>query len=79
MMIVAARKVKSCFQCRGLPKISAQADQIHPPVVLVNFGKHPERVVAAAVIHKHELIRLADRVHHFGQLHVQMAECFPVR
>ncbi len=73
---VAARKIKAGFQGGRLPEIPPQPHQIHAPVVLVNFRKHLERFVLAAVIHKHQFVRLAEPVHHFGELHVKWWDVF---
>src|SRR5882672_6062130 len=68
--------LKAGFQGGRLPEIPPQPHQIHAPVVLVNFRKHLERFVLAAVIHKHQFVRLAEPVHHFGELHVEGWDIF---
>ncbi len=67
----AARKIESRLQRWGLAEIAPQPHQIHPAIMLVNVGKHLERIIAAAVVDKNQLIAFADRVHHLCDFHVQ--------
>src|SRR5205807_2940069 len=72
----AARKIKTGFQRWGLPKIPPQSHQVYAPVVLEDVRKNLERIVLAAVVHKHQFVRFADSVHHFGKLHVERWDVF---
>ena len=72
----AARKIKTRFQSRSLPEIPPQPHQVYAPVVLEDVRKNFERIVLAAVVHKHQLVRLADSVHHFGKLHIERWDVF---
>src|SRR6266566_4591874 len=72
----AAREIKPRLERRRLAEISPQPHDVHAAVVLVDVGKHFEGVVLAAIIHEHQLIGLADSVHHLGQPHVQRRDVF---
>src|SRR5207249_4188331 len=72
----AARKIKTRFQRWGLPEIPPQPHQVYAPVVLEDVRKNFERIVLAAVVHKHQFVRFADPVHHFGKLHVESWDVF---
>src|SRR5437867_2208941 len=48
----------------------------YAPVGLEDVRKNFERIVLAPVVHKHQLVRLADSVHHFGKLHVERWDVF---
>src|SRR5262249_62199549 len=57
-------------------EIAAEEDDVDAAIVFVDFGKHFERIVAAAIVDKNELVGFGDAVHHFGQLHVQSRYVF---
>ena len=72
----AARVIEAGFERSGLSEIAAQANQIHAPVMFVNFRQNFEGIVAATVVDKHQLVRFANAVHYLRQLHVQRRNVF---
>ena len=73
---LATREIESRLESRGLPEISPQANDVDAVIVLVNIRQHLEGIVPAAVVHKHQFVGLADRVHYLGDLHVQRRDIF---
>ncbi len=72
----AAGKIETGFQAGGLAEIAAQAHKIDSAVMLINVGENFEGVIAASVVDKHQLVRFADGIHNFGELHVQGWDVF---
>ena len=71
-----AGKIKTGFQRRGLAKIAAQTNYIHAAVVFVNIGENFVGIIFAAIVDEDHLVWLADGVHNFGELHVELRDAF---
>ena len=74
--VFALSVVKARGERRGLPEVAAQLYHHNAAIDTGDLLQQPEGVVAAAVIHKHQLERLAGCFHDRLQPVVQLGDVF---
>jgi hypothetical protein len=70
----AERMIEPSLERGRLAEVTAQPDHDHARIVTGDFGKHAEGAVAAAVVHEHDFVRLANRIHRVDDLDVERSD-----
>ena len=72
--VLALGVVEAGGQRRGLAKVAAQLDYDDAAIHRGDLLQHPEGVVAAAVVHEHQLERLTGGFHHRLQAVIKLGD-----
>ncbi len=72
--VLAFGVIETRRQRRGLPEVAAQFHDNHAAIHGCDLLQHPERVIAAAIVHKYQLKRLAGGFHYHLQPIIELGD-----
>jgi hypothetical protein len=76
--VVAERNFKARSQRRRLSRIARQSYHRHAPILQGDIAQQTGALISAAVIHQDELERIAERLHGFLELLIELQEIVPL-